>query len=240
MNDVAENELSKKLKLEKTFKRELRSVFNRMAVDLRTQYAANGTIPIASDYDSAFESALNIQYERTQKAFLSDEESQENDNLLAMLMLYRKERAPQQTKFISETNQKQMSESVKEAALETQEDGVLPDHRTTAITAAVFFRRKYSPRVGTIALTETQNAAENTKFQENIVVTDSNSKSWATVGDKRVRLTHVRANGQRVNINEPFLVGGALLMYPGDTSMGAPIKEVAGCRCSALYRRRTI
>jgi uncharacterized protein with gpF-like domain len=60
-------------------------------------------------------------------------------------------------------------------------------------------------------------------------------KKWRTMGDKFVRETHSRANGQSVAIGAPFSVGGSLLNYPGDTSLGAPIKEVINCRCSVEY-----
>lgn len=56
-------------------------------------------------------------------------------------------------------------------------------------------------------------------------------KVWNNVGDEKVRDTHIIAGGQTVPIGEPFTVGGFQLMVPGDTSLGAPMKEVAGCRC---------
>lgn len=59
-------------------------------------------------------------------------------------------------------------------------------------------------------------------------------KTWVTMGDSKVRPTHQAANFQTVPIGEPFTVGGFQMMRPGDTSMGAPIKEVANCRCSSV------
>jgi hypothetical protein len=61
-------------------------------------------------------------------------------------------------------------------------------------------------------------------------------KSWATLRDKKVRTTHREAEGQTRIINEAFIVGGSRMMFPGDRSLGAPIKEIANCRCSAMYR----
>lgn len=66
-------------------------------------------------------------------------------------------------------------------------------------------------------------------------------KEWETMGDGKVRrppessFNHVAANGQRVGIMEPYIVSGQLLMYPGDTSMGASIGNVANCRCVSIY-----
>lgn len=60
-------------------------------------------------------------------------------------------------------------------------------------------------------------------------------KSWMTLRDKRVRPTHKEAEGQSRPVNEAFNVGGSRMMYPGDRSLGASIREIANCRCSAQY-----
>lgn len=63
-----------------------------------------------------------------------------------------------------------------------------------------------------------------------------NQKQWLTMGDKKVRTSHVFANNQTVQINQPFVMGsGAVLMYPGDSSLGAPLGDVINCRCYAAY-----
>lgn len=52
---------------------------------------------------------------------------------------------------------------------------------------------------------------------------------WRTVHDERVRPTHRKAFGQKRSATNPFLVGRAHLMYPGD--LAGPIEETANCRC---------
>jgi len=59
------------------------------------------------------------------------------------------------------------------------------------------------------------------------------TKTWRTVGDSKVRPTHVEANGQTVGIGGFFTVGGYLMSYPRDFS--APAKETARCRCMSVY-----
>jgi hypothetical protein len=59
-------------------------------------------------------------------------------------------------------------------------------------------------------------------------------KEWISSGDiTRTRDTHIFANGQKVGIDEPFVIGGDYLMQPGDPSGSA--KEVINCRCSVGY-----
>lgn len=55
-------------------------------------------------------------------------------------------------------------------------------------------------------------------------------KEWVAVtGDNRTRPSHVRANGQRVPVNEPFLVGDSKGMHPHDPAL--PARESVHCRC---------
>jgi 2'-5' RNA ligase len=54
-------------------------------------------------------------------------------------------------------------------------------------------------------------------------------KQWITRQDERVRVTHREANGQLRMLDEPFEVGTAEMMYPGDPS--APADETINCRC---------
>lgn len=59
-------------------------------------------------------------------------------------------------------------------------------------------------------------------------------KAWVTMGDKKVRPWHNDANFQTVPINKPFIVKNQMLMFPGDTSMGASLDNTNGCRCSSV------
>lgn len=68
---------------------------------------------------------------------------------------------------------------------------------------------------------------------------DSVIKTWRDRGDKKVRHTHSVMGGQEVQKDQPFQSPtGALLRYPGDTSLGAGWSERANCRCSAIYKIR--
>lgn len=67
-------------------------------------------------------------------------------------------------------------------------------------------------------------------------------RGWSTSQDGRQRDTHDAMNGQEVRgLDMPFTSpSGAQFKYPGDRSLGAPLKELAACRCDEFLaiRRR--
>lgn len=60
-------------------------------------------------------------------------------------------------------------------------------------------------------------------------------KRWVTRHDAKVRPTHVEAEGDTVPLDQPFIVGGYPLMYPGER--GAPPALVINCRCTMVGTR---
>jgi uncharacterized protein with gpF-like domain len=50
-----------------------------------------------------------------------------------------------------------------------------------------------------------------------------------------VRESHADAHGQTVPYDQPFEVGGAAMMRPGDDSLGAGPEGIINCRCAALF-----
>jgi len=88
-------------------------------------------------------------------------------------------------------------------------------------------------RAGLTARTETHGAAN---FGANEAAKQTGlplKREWISAEDARTRRSHDAANGQIVGPDEPFIVGGARLMYPGDPS--GPADEVINCRCSVGF-----
>lgn len=113
--------------------------------------------------------------------------------------------------------------------------------------------RTFKGRQAMIALTETQFMAERAKNIEASVISRNGNvdpssindgivvgnpdvkKEWAAVLDEKTRFSHAVADGQVKGINDPYIVNGEYMMYPGDTSMGASLENIINCRCSSLY-----
>jgi hypothetical protein len=61
-------------------------------------------------------------------------------------------------------------------------------------------------------------------------------KTWDSSLDDRTREDHAAADGQTVPVDQPFIVAGEALMYPGDTSMGASAGNTIQCRCHEVVK----
>lgn len=58
------------------------------------------------------------------------------------------------------------------------------------------------------------------------------TRTWDAAGDGFARDSHAEMDGQERGPDEPFTTGrGYSLMFPGDTSLGAPASETINCRC---------
>lgn len=95
----------------------------------------------------------------------------------------------------------------------------------------------------TIARTESiraLNKSADEAFQQAIddgsLAANAVSKIWDSAGDNRVRADHAEMDGQKVLMDQPFVTPeGGLLMYPGDSSMGAPGDQTINCRCRVRH-----
>ena len=102
-------------------------------------------------------------------------------------------------------------------------------------------RERYSPkfsraRAATIARTETHSAASFANHQVGMQYAKTQpamQKQWIAINDDRTREAHRIANGQIVNIDSPFIVGGRPMEYTGDPNGGAA--NVINCRCAVIY-----
>lgn len=127
---------------------------------------------------------------------------------------------------------------------------------TSNAIASRILTARLSGRASAIMVTETQTPAESAKATEAQVLSGfppsisqpskrkmGVSKEWVSVGDSVVRVgvfDHLAADGQKRDANEPFIVSGEQLNYPGDGSLGASAGNIIGCRCSSVYNKEEI
>lgn len=110
--------------------------------------------------------------------------------------------------------------------VETKADGRA---KVTGVTAGMVGR--FNARLGAIANVNTNGPAEEARIE---IVDDGDEnvelvQEWRSLMDGHERKTHHEAHGQVRPISQPFQVGGALLRFPGDTGLGAPLREVINC-----------
>ncbi len=95
--------------------------------------------------------------------------------------------------------------------------------------------KKRLGRASTIARTE---GLALSQFGQDLAVSQTGltlEKEWVAQRDGVVRDSHRLADGQRVQKNGFFNVGGYNMLYPADSSGGAPAGEIINCRCSLIY-----
>jgi hypothetical protein len=96
---------------------------------------------------------------------------------------------------------------------------------------------RWPNRARTVARTETMGAVNAGVFRAAQLDAEERGdpapfKVWLATDDARTRPTHRAADQQRTLLSEPFRVGTAQLLFPGDPR--GPAQEVINCRCTAL------
>lgn len=93
----------------------------------------------------------------------------------------------------------------------------------------------YSPDRSKYMAANESNFARSYQVNEDAIASGFKRKRWITMRDKKVRETHKEVDGQIKAIDDLFYIGGSLMGYPRDGSLGASSSEIVGCRCSIQY-----
>lgn len=80
--------------------------------------------------------------------------------------------------------------------------------------------------------TSAQNAGRQDSMQEAVDMGIKIKKEWMATLDGRTRHEHGMADGQQVDVDKPFNVGGEKLMYPADENGSA--HNIYNCRCTMV------
>lgn len=87
-------------------------------------------------------------------------------------------------------------------------------------------------RTARTAYTAAQNGGRQATFEKAAEMGIKVRKRWVATKDMRTRYNHAAADGQTVDYDKPYIVGGEKLMFPGDGSMGASAGNLYNCRCA--------
>ena len=92
-----------------------------------------------------------------------------------------------------------------------------------------------SPDRAKIIAENEANAFENYNDYREAKAKGFTKKRWLTENDDRVRFTHELAEGQTVDIDGLFFVGGSEMRFPMDMKYDPDPAEIINCRCACVY-----
>lgn len=129
---------------------------------------------------------------------------------------------------IDETTRKRLAKVIDNS----YNDGLSVEATGVALRNTVIGMGVY--RANLISRTEVHRVAgfANEAVAENMKI-DGTVKEWVAIQDARTRVSHSIASGQRVALEEFFVVGGERLKYPGDPRGSAG--NTINCRCASIY-----
>jgi len=254
-SQYAVRQLARKLKLEATFQPELMAWFRSIGETLKPVIRHTGQLPALIHFRDDLNTLLRKHYARTGREFMgdvadtllkrwqvkqtADEQQAVSDAALAAFLAWSVAHAQQQSTYIIETTQTDLQDifaQSKDTLAQEEDRGSMAK---LAAHVAGAFAATYSGRASTIATVETQTPAEQAKRVEadaaEQVAQRQSIKIWHTILDEKTRIGHVLADLQEQPRGSPFIVSGERLMVPGDTSLGASLSNIIGCRCSAEY-----
>lgn len=194
---------------------------------------------LTSLYNAAFGTFGRRMWSATQKANQPHEQKRETVPLTPQFDLARRvwiaATAAYKVTEITNTTLSQSQEIIRQATADAVELGL------SEVDTASLIRRRIGEIGGKLSrlrsriISRTEShAASNASTQMAAKASGlPMQKEWIASGGERTRETHVKANGQKVGIDDQFTVGGALLMQPGDVN--GPAKEIINCRCVCGY-----
>lgn len=244
---IAAKSMAIQMKIGESFARAIRRIFTRMANDFQSTYIDKRQVVSLMSYKPDIIALLRDYYSRTAKIFKNnirkglklseDEIAKKIDSQLAVFV---KGHSMAQSDVIITTLQKNLVQDLNEVLVESAVEGITIDKSVVAKKTRNKFVKKSKNRATTIAQTEigtasgysTQTEAQVLKQHKNLDV----KKIWISLLDDVTRVSHVFADGQIQNMDDPFIVGGEALMYPRDPS--GTLGNIINCRCERVFLKK--
>lgn len=246
-SNSAHKALNKKLIFERQLYTEIRKIFDEIASQSWKPYY------FLDRYSVEIESALLVHYFNVFAEFGDDYRKANRVSLDSTTeRLFKlnsqnvfKNHAANQSKIITRTNERQLGKIKRIAGDQLKELIKINSKLTFRELVVDLYSALLQRRIQNIVTYETQWSAEFSKANEvNFILSGNgiqlkarrvNVKRWDAVGDDKMRDWHADADSTIIEVDEPFIVNGEELMYPGDTSLGATASNIINCRCSVSY-----
>lgn len=110
--------------------------------------------------------------------------------------------------------------------------------KRTATELSAYTRFLNKSRAVVIAVTELVSSSNLGSIFGAKATRKKLNKVWLAKQDSRTRHSHQVTHGQTVDIDDTFKIGIYRLNHPGDSSLGAPTKEVMRCRCVVSFQQK--
>lgn len=227
-------------RIEAGFRRRIAAEIARAANEMVRVFAITNEVPVARDHAANIEAifrglaieAATTFGARVMAAAKSDAQVLETkdfaDTMARVALSYiAGEAIRRRITSIAETTRNQIVAAVARGYA----DGLAQDGVASMIMDAI--PAISNMRSAMIARTETHGAANFGALEAARETGITLRREWLSAEDDRTRPSHAEANGQTVGMDEPFTVGDASLMYPGDPN--GPAEEVINCRCSVAF-----
>lgn len=254
--------LALKLKLEKSFAKIIKRIFNNFVSSISSTYSKYGFLPMYDELQTNIENAIAKNYVKVGNAFddfsrielgIKKDDEGFNKRLSDIIRIRGYNRANQSTNKIIVTAEKETNKALKLILLAAALSGIVLTNKAIAKQLKNILTLVLGNKVMTIAATETAYAAEQTKVDELDVLYETNAvlpigermesmtsnKTWVA-RFINTRQWHADAHGQRKRLNEPYIVADELLMYPLDDRLGATAKNIINCHCSSIIETKRI
>jgi len=248
-------QLARKMKLEEKLKPKLRKFFDRIGLDVRSVWIATRSIPNLNSFNLELTAILRDHYRAISKEFstvtrndLKSSNSifkiKQEENIDKEIVVYINEHSQEQSDLILRTTERNLQNISRTIITDAATNGIILTNEEVGNQILSEFNSNSGNRIDTIAVTETQTVSEMIKFIEASTIasiislipgTQEIFKTWNTVLDEKTRASHVEADRQRKNINQPFTVQGQKLRIPGDPGLGASQDNIINCRCTAIF-----
>jgi hypothetical protein len=252
-----------KLKFEKVLAKKIKNLFNTIYSEFKKHYSKYGVAQDVSKYHATLEKILNEHYLNVASKFSNNLRKiygpvKNNKTIQRHVDSKIKGAAAQRAHMMAHNIIDTTRDNINDAIAMAHEEAIKQksfiqtkkEEKPLGIVielAPENLKTKLEGRITTISITETNSDAEESKSLEYdaLIETDAETedgevisekkaqKMWTAILDERTRDAHAEADGQIVDEDEPYNVGGEELMEPGDDSLGASDENICNCRCDS-------